>query len=49
MHVGEIRLLAGNYEPDGWAWCDGRMLDPKQYPDLFGKNWRPVLTHTRLL
>ena len=37
MHVGEIRLLAGNFEPDGWAWCDGRMLDPKQYPDLFQK------------
>ena len=37
MHVGEIRLLAGNYEPEGWAWCDGRMLDPKQYPELFQK------------
>jgi microcystin-dependent protein len=37
MHVGEIRLLAGDYEPEGWAWCDGRMLDPKQYPELFQK------------
>ncbi|HJQ38997.1 MAG TPA: tail fiber protein [Thermoanaerobaculia bacterium] len=37
MHVGEIRLIAGNYEPEAWAWCDGRMLDPKQYPDLFQK------------
>jgi microcystin-dependent protein len=37
MHVGEIRRLTCNYEPEGWAWCDGRMLDPKQYPDLFRK------------
>ncbi len=37
MHVGEIRLFAGDFEPEEWAWCDGRMLDPKQYPDLFQK------------
>ena len=37
MHAGEIRLLAGDYEPEGWVWCDGRMLDPKQYPELFQK------------
>jgi len=37
MHVGEIRLFAGNYEPEGWAWCDGCMLNPKQYPELFQK------------
>jgi microcystin-dependent protein len=37
MYVGEIRLLANSYEPEGWAFCDGRMLDPKKYPDLFQK------------
>ena len=37
MHIGEIRLIASNYEPDGWAYCDGRLLDPKRYPDLFQK------------
>ena len=37
MHIGEIRLFAGDYEPDGWAYCDGRMLDPKQHPELFQK------------
>jgi microcystin-dependent protein len=37
MHVGEIRLFAADYEPDGWAWCDGRLLDPKQHPELFQK------------
>lgn len=25
--VGEIRLFAGTYEPRGWAFCDGRLLD----------------------
>lgn len=24
--VGEIRLFAGNFEPNGWAFCDGRLL-----------------------
>lgn len=37
MHVGEIRLFAGDYEPDGWAWCDGRTLDPRQRAALFQK------------
>lgn len=37
MYAGEIRLIANNYEPDKWAYCDGRMLDPAQYPDLFSK------------
>lgn len=25
--LGEIRLFAGTYEPRGWAFCDGRLLD----------------------
>jgi|AGTN01.1.fsa_nt_gi Microcystin-dependent protein len=24
--VGEIRLFAGNYEPNGWRFCDGRTM-----------------------
>ena len=24
--VGEIRLFAGNFAPDGWAFCDGQLL-----------------------
>lgn len=25
--VGEIRMFAGNYAPDGWALCDGKLLN----------------------
>jgi microcystin-dependent protein len=25
-YVGEIRMFAGNYNPSGWAFCDGRLL-----------------------
>ena len=25
-YVGEIRLFAGNFAPDGWAFCDGQLL-----------------------
>lgn len=25
-YVGEIRLFAGNYAPEGWAFCDGSLL-----------------------
>ena len=24
--IGEIRLFAGNFAPDGWAFCDGQLL-----------------------
>lgn len=24
--IGEIKLFAGNYPPDGWAFCDGQLL-----------------------
>jgi|SRR4051812_5314480 len=33
--VGEVRLFGGEDAPDGWAACDGQMLDPAQYPQLF--------------
>jgi len=26
MYVGEIRLFAGNYAPEGWAFCNGQEL-----------------------
>lgn len=33
--LGEIRLFAGTYEPVGWAFCDGRLLDISANFDLF--------------
>lgn len=33
--VGEIRMFAGKYEPDGWAFCDGRHLKLSDYQVLF--------------
>lgn len=33
--LGEIRLFAGNYEPVGWAFCDGRLLSINANTDLF--------------
>ncbi|MFD2706955.1 phage tail protein [Salibacterium lacus] len=24
--IGEVRLFAGNYVPEGWAFCDGQLL-----------------------
>ena len=25
-YIGEIRIFAGNFAPDGWAFCDGSLL-----------------------
>lgn len=33
--MGEIRLFAGNFAPQGWFFCDGRTLDIAQYQALF--------------
>lgn len=33
--VGEIKMFAGNAEPAGWAFCDGRLLSPSEYTGLF--------------
>src|SRR6185436_2871563 len=33
--LGEIRLFAGNFAPEGWAFCDGRLLNIRDYPILF--------------
>jgi microcystin-dependent protein len=34
-YVGEIRLFAGTFEPNGWAFCDGRMLPIAENDVLF--------------
>lgn len=33
--IGEITLFAGNFEPKGWAFCDGRLLPIAQHTALF--------------
>lgn len=34
-YVGEIRLLAFNYAPEGWLLCQGQELNTSQYQALF--------------
>lgn len=33
--VGEIRILAGNFAPRGWAFCDGQLMRISQNTALF--------------
>lgn len=33
--LGEIRMFGGNYEPPGWAFCDGRLLRIGDYDALY--------------
>jgi microcystin-dependent protein len=33
--VGEIRLFAGNFPPQGWAFCDGSLLPISEFETLF--------------
>jgi microcystin-dependent protein len=33
--VGEIRMFAGNFAPQGWAYCDGQLLAISQNDALF--------------
>lgn len=33
--IGEIRMFAGNYAPEGWALCDGRTLSINDYQALY--------------
>jgi len=35
-YLGEIRIFAGSFAPDGWAFCDGQMLSVHEHSDLFG-------------
>jgi microcystin-dependent protein len=34
-YVGEIRIFAGNYAPQGWALCDGSLLAISEFSTLF--------------
>lgn len=34
-YLGEIRLFAGNYAPQDWVLCDGRLLSIADYQALF--------------
>jgi len=33
--LAEMRLFSGNFEPDGWMYCNGRLLAITMYPDLY--------------
>jgi microcystin-dependent protein len=33
--IGEIRMFAGNFAPQGWAFCDGQLLPVAQNAALF--------------
>ncbi len=34
-YIGEIRIFAGNYAPEGWMFCEGQLLQIVQYSALF--------------
>src|SRR5262249_13690651 len=34
-YVGEIRIFAGNFAPQGWAFCDGSLIPIAENPTLF--------------
>jgi microcystin-dependent protein len=34
-YIGEIRMFAGSFAPDGWAFCDGTLLSISEYETLF--------------
>ncbi|MBB4663770.1 phage tail protein [Conexibacter arvalis] len=34
-YIGEIRMFAGNFEPNGWRFCDGQLLPIAEYESLF--------------
>ena len=34
-YVGEIRMFAGNFPPNGWLFCDGSTLPISEYETLF--------------
>lgn len=41
-YIGEIRLFAGSYAPEGWEMCDGRSLsisDHEALYSLIGDTW----------
>ena len=34
-YIGEIKMFAGNYAPQGWMTCDGQLISINQYSALF--------------
>jgi len=34
-YIGEIRMFAGNFPPQGWALCNGQLLSISEYDTLF--------------
>lgn len=34
-YLGMVILFCGNYQPENWAFCDGRLLPVTQYQALF--------------
>lgn len=34
-YVGEIRIFAGNFAPNGWLFCEGQLLPISEYETLF--------------
>jgi microcystin-dependent protein len=34
-YVGEIRIFAGNFAPEGWSFCNGSLLAIAENPTLF--------------
>ena len=34
-YIGEIRMFGGNFNPNGWAFCDGTTLAISENPTLF--------------
>lgn len=34
-YIGEIRLFAGNFAPNGWMYCSGQILPISEYDTLF--------------
>jgi microcystin-dependent protein len=35
QYVGEIRIFAGNFAPEGWLTCDGTLLPISEFETLF--------------
>jgi microcystin-dependent protein len=34
-YIGEIRIFAGNFAPNGWAFCNGQLLAISEYGTLY--------------
>jgi microcystin-dependent protein len=34
-YVGEIRMFAGQFQPAGWAWCNGQLMPISENDTLF--------------